>query len=80
MPKLKVLSGQEIISFLKQFSFVIDRQKGSHVNLSRNTISGKQNATIPNHKEISRGTLRTIYKQLSKYIPEDDLRKFFWTE
>ena len=80
MSKLKRISGKQIISFCEDQGFRVGRQKGSHINLVRQTKDGKQVATIPNHKEIDRGTLHTIFKQLTRFIPEVDLRQFFYTE
>ena len=80
MPKLCSLSGKEIIVFCEQYGFRIGRQRGSHVNIVRETSDGKQVATIPNHKEIDKGTLRSIFKQLLRFLPEDQLRKLFYTD
>ncbi len=80
MPKLKRLSGKEVITFCEQHNFSISRQKGSHINLVRIVSEKKQVVTVPNHKEIDRGTLHNIFKKLSSFIPEEDLRKFFFTD
>jgi len=58
MPKLKKLSGKEVISILNQFGFVLINQRGSHVKLRRTKDSLKETLLIPNHKEIDTGTLR----------------------
>ena len=79
MPKLRRLSGKEVIVFCEQYNFKISRQKGSHVNLARIVSKSKQVVTIPNHKEIDRGTLHNIFKKLSPFIPETELKKFFYT-
>lgn len=50
MPKIKQLSGKDIIKILQKFDFEIHSQKGSHVKLRRITIKGKETLTIPNHK------------------------------
>ena len=39
----------------------------------------KQVVTVPDHKEIDRGTLHSIYKKLAYFIPEKELRVFFYT-
>lgn len=80
MPRLRTISGKEIVAFCEKHGFVVGRQKGSHINLVRVTATGKQVATIPNHKEIDRGTLREIFKQLMRFLPETDLKVFFYTE
>lgn len=61
MPKLKVLSGEGLIKIFQKFGFTIEGQKGSHVKLIRYLKDNiKQSITIPNHKEIVKGTLRAI--------------------
>jgi predicted RNA binding protein YcfA (HicA-like mRNA interferase family) len=79
MPKLKHLSGKEVIRFCDSYGFTISRQKGSHVNLVRIVSGKKQLVTIPDHREIDRGTLHSICKQLGYYIPENEIREFFYT-
>ena len=79
MPGLKVLSGQDLIKIFLGFNFKIQTQKGSHIKLVRFSEKGeKQILVIPNHKEIDRGTLKAIYRQSLKYIPEDDLFPNFY--
>ncbi len=59
MPKLPVVSGQELIKILtKHFGFRILRQKGSHATLT-NDISF---ITVPLHPELDKGTLNAILK------------------
>jgi predicted RNA binding protein YcfA (HicA-like mRNA interferase family) len=79
MPKLKHLSGKDVIRFCEKYGFTISRQKGSHVNLVRMVLGKKQVVTIPDHTEIDRGTLHSIYRQLMYFISEKDLREFFYT-
>ena len=81
MPKLKVLSGQEVIKILLFFGFIVVLQRGSHVKLARiKSDNIKQTLTIPNHPELDRGTLKAIYRQALKYISEDDLKSHFYNE
>lgn len=78
MPKLKVLSGAEVIKMFLSFGFEISNQKGSHIKLCRNTIYGNQTLTIPNHIEIDKGTLKAILNQASRYISGDELYSHFY--
>jgi predicted RNA binding protein YcfA (HicA-like mRNA interferase family) len=80
MPKLKVLSGKELIKIFSQFGFSIQSQKGSHIKLSRQFQSTKQVLVIPNHSVIDVGTLKAIYRQAGKYISETELNPFFYNE
>jgi len=78
MPKLKVLSGSDVIKIFSSFGFAIFSQKGSHIKLRRELGGAKQTLVIPNHKEIDKGTLSEIIKQSSKYISSEDLQKEFY--
>ena len=80
MPKLKILSGKNIIEIFKIFGFSIVSQKGSHVKLGRHLSSARQTLTIPNHKELDKGTIRAIYTQALRYVSDAELRKYFYTK
>lgn len=40
----------------------------------------KQTLTIPLHDEMDTGTLKAIFRQALNYIPEDQLKKYFYDE
>ena len=81
MPKLKTLSGKEVIKIFHSFGFNVIAQKGSHVKLARIQKDGtRQTLTIPNHFEIDKGTLKAIYRQALKYIPEEKLKIYFYNK
>ena len=62
MPKLPIVSGKEVVKALAKLGYIIDHQTGSHIIL-RNKDPPHRRLTIPNHKEIAKGTLRAIIKQ-----------------
>lgn len=79
MPKLKQLSGTDIIKILIAFGFEVVSQKGSHVKIKRDVSGfGKEILTIPNHQELDKGTLKAIIRQASKYIPSELLEEHFY--
>jgi predicted RNA binding protein YcfA (HicA-like mRNA interferase family) len=78
MPKLKVLSGKKVINIFEQCGFVVSDQQGSHVKLQRAVQGQKQTLTVPNHKELDKGTLKAIYRQAMQYVSETDLQKHFY--
>ena len=80
MPQLKTLSANEVLSFLQKEGFEINRQHGSHIVLVRQLTGFRQVLTVPNHKNIDRGTLKAIFNQSKKFINEEDLRRYFYTE
>jgi len=77
LPKLPVVSGDDLIKFLKKLGYEIVRQRGSHVRLKKETEFGIHNITIPYHKEIAKGTLNAILNDISKWnsIPKEELIK-----
>ena len=78
-PKLKRLSGKEVISILNKFGFSFFAQRGSHIKLRRIGSAGdKQTLTVPSHDELDVGTLRAIIRQASRYVPEEYLKPYFY--
>jgi predicted RNA binding protein YcfA (HicA-like mRNA interferase family) len=57
MPKLKRLSGKDVIKVLSYFGFEQVGHRGSHVKLKRVVIDSIQTLTIPMHKELDKGRL-----------------------
>lgn len=80
MSKLKILSSEDIISALKSFGFQIAGQKGSHVKLSRQTSVQKQVLTIPDDRNLSKGTVKAIFNQASRFVSQDELKRYFYTD
>ncbi|MDX6386136.1 MAG: hypothetical protein QOK48_3709 [Blastocatellia bacterium] len=68
MSKLPVVSGAECVKALGKVGFVVYRQRGSHITMVRRSPSSQ--TTIPNHKEIDRGTLRAIIRQAGLTVEE----------
>jgi len=77
LPKLPVVSGRDLIKFLKKLGYEVVRQRGSHVRLRKETENGIHNITIPYHDEIAKGTLNAILNDVSKWnnIPKEELIK-----
>jgi predicted RNA binding protein YcfA (HicA-like mRNA interferase family) len=61
------LSGADVIRALERAGFTVLRQSGSHVRLGKNEVR----VTVPDHKAIAPGTLKSILKQAGLSI--DDL-------
>ena len=81
MPRLRPLSGEEVIVTLGRFGFGIHSKRGSHVKLRRASAGGTvQTLTIPRHRELDPGTLRAIFRQASRFVSEDQLRVHFYSE
>lgn len=62
MPKLPIISGKDLVKAFAKMGYEIDHQTGSHMILRQKNTPYRR-LTIPNHKEISKGTLRAIIRQ-----------------
>ena len=79
MPKLKVLSGKDLVRIFGGLGFSIAGQKGSHIKLVRIINSNRQTLTIPNHDELGKGTLKAICNQALKYLDREEIMRNFYS-
>ena len=79
MPRLRQLSGRDLLRILGAFGFRVLSIRGSHAKLRRVLANGeRQTLTVPLHKELAPGTLYAVFRQGSRYIPEADLKPWFF--
>jgi len=79
--QLRQLSGRDVVKALGSFGFRIASIHGSHAKLRRILTSGEhQTLTISLHKSIRPGMLYAVFRQASHYVPESDLRPWFFTD
>jgi predicted RNA binding protein YcfA (HicA-like mRNA interferase family) len=71
LSKLPVISGREIVKVLTKIGFVIVGRRGSHVRLKRRRAEQTLIVIVPMHRELARGTLRSILRQAN--LTTDDL-------
>lgn len=69
MSALPRISGREVVRALKKIGYEQDRQRGSHMIL-RQTDSPHRRVTVPDHKEIAKGTLRAIIREVGLTVDE----------
>lgn len=62
MPKLPVLSGTDIVKAVSRIGYALDHQTGSHMIL-RHKDPPHRRLTVPQHKEVAKGTLRAIIRE-----------------
>ncbi len=76
-PKLPQASGQQVVKLLKSLGYNVLRQRGSHIRLGRMTVMGEHRVTVPDHKEVAKGTLDEILSDVSLWngISKEDLIK-----
>jgi predicted RNA binding protein YcfA (HicA-like mRNA interferase family) len=68
MSKLPVISGAECVKALEKIGFSVARQRGSHIILVREDL--RTTVSVPDHKELDRGTLRSIIRQVGLNVGE----------
>lgn len=59
MPPVPVVTGRQCVAALERAGFMVRRQSGSHIIMSK---AGSPILSIPNHNPIKRGTLRAIIR------------------
>jgi predicted RNA binding protein YcfA (HicA-like mRNA interferase family) len=62
MTRLPVVSGRQLVKALAKVGYLFDNQEGSHIIL-RHQSPPYRRLTIPDHKEIAKGTLRQIIRE-----------------
>ncbi len=72
--RLRRLSSRELCRGLAAFGFVVVATRGSDAKLRRTTPEGVgQTLTMPLHRELAPGTLRAIFRQACRFVPEGEL-------
>lgn len=82
MPKLRRLSGLQVIGILEQFGFVVTRVKGSHYRLKLVLDDQTCCTTVPVARDLfaCTGTLRAILRQVAPCVSEDELQLHFYAD
>ncbi|MDT3738903.1 MAG: type II toxin-antitoxin system HicA family toxin [Candidatus Kapabacteria bacterium] len=68
MSGIPVISGLDCVRALNKIGFNFIRQKGSHIIVRRDNPFSQ--ITVPEHKVLDRGTLRSIIKQSGLSVDE----------
>ena len=81
MPRLKRLAARDVVRLLGRFGFEVISMRGSHAKLVRIRPSGRREILIvPMHRPLTAGTVHAIYRQASRFIPDEALRHGFFTD
>jgi predicted RNA binding protein YcfA (HicA-like mRNA interferase family) len=59
---LPVVCGRDVVKALSKIGYTLDRERGSHMILRQNSTPFRR-LTVPDHKEIAKGTLRAIIRE-----------------
>ena len=68
MPVTPLLDARDVVKVFESFGWRVSRQNGSHIIM----IKEGNNATlsIPNHKPVARGTLRSLIRDAGLTVSE----------
>jgi predicted RNA binding protein YcfA (HicA-like mRNA interferase family) len=67
--KLPVVSGAAAVKALARLGYGVDEQHGSHIIL-RHDLPPHRRLSIPNHKELAKGTLRALIREVGLTVEE----------
>ena len=67
--KLPVVSGSEAVKAFGKTGYELDEQHGSHMILRR-TDPPHRRLSVPNHKELAKGTLRALIREAGLTVEE----------
>jgi len=68
MPPLPVISGQKALNAFKRDGWLYQRRQGSHMILTKPGMT--VTLSIPDHKELDVGTLRSLIKKSGLTVEE----------
>jgi predicted RNA binding protein YcfA (HicA-like mRNA interferase family) len=72
MASLPVISGGEAVKVFERFGWTVARQTSSHIIMTREGQIAS--LSIPNHKEVARGTLRSLIRSANLTVDEFVIR------
>jgi predicted RNA binding protein YcfA (HicA-like mRNA interferase family) len=67
--ELSIVSGRQTVKALGKVGFQVDRQRGSHIIL-RHSQPPHRRIVVPDHKEIAKGTLRSVIRHAGLTVDE----------
>lgn len=70
MPPLPVVSAFEVIRALETIGYRVVRQRGSHFRLRDSLEQSHRPLTVPNHKVLKPGLLRSIIRDANLTVEE----------
>jgi predicted RNA binding protein YcfA (HicA-like mRNA interferase family) len=77
--RLRRLSSRELLRALRELGVEVVSLRGSHAKLCREVDGARQTLTVPVHRELPPGTLRAIFKQVCRFVPEEEVRPYFYS-
>jgi len=68
MGSLPVISGTETVKLFQKFGWNVARQSSSHIIMTKE--GEMASLSIPNHREVARGTLRSLIRSANLTVDE----------
>ena len=68
MASLPVISGSETVKVFERFGWNVARQTSSHIIMTKDGQIAS--LSVPNHKEVARGTLRSLIRSANLTVDE----------
>lgn len=68
MPRLPTLSGRDVVRVFERFGWQVVRQSSSHIIMVRE--GSFATLSIPNHREVAKGTLRSLIRAADLSVSE----------
>ncbi|MCY7376529.1 MAG: type II toxin-antitoxin system HicA family toxin [Pyrinomonadaceae bacterium] len=68
MAQLPNLSGKEVVKVFENLGWKFSRQSGSHIVLTKD--GEMASLSVPNHKAVAKGTLRSLIRAANLTIDE----------
>lgn len=69
MGKPPVVSGPDLVKVFQRIGYEVNHQSGSHI-IVRRVQAPHRHASIPNHKELAKGTLRGLLRDAGLTVEE----------
>ncbi|MBM4363330.1 MAG: type II toxin-antitoxin system HicA family toxin [Deltaproteobacteria bacterium] len=81
MTRLRRLAARDLLRAFASLGFHVAGTRGSHAKPRRVLASGEtQTLTIPLHRDLAPGTVHAIFRKALRYVPEADLRPWFFSD
>ena len=68
MPITPLLNAREVVKIFSSFGWQVSRQSGSHIVLVKD--GHVATLSVPNHKPVARGTLRSLIQDADLTVSE----------
>jgi len=68
MPPLPMLPSKEVVRTFAYLGWAVSRQRGSHIIMVKD--GSIATLAIPAHKEVAKGTLRSLIRSAELTVPE----------